>query len=219
VDDVWGIVVAGGAGNRFGSPKQFAMLAGRPVVAWSVAAAREALGHVVVVLPSGRTGDSFGADVVVVGGPSRSASVRNGLAAVPAEARVIVVHDAARPLAAPDLFRAVVRALQMPGVGGAICAVPVNDTLKRVDRPLVASGADVSALETLDRDTLVSVQTPQAFDADVLRRAHAAAGEAPDDAALVEATGATVRVVPGDPRNLKVTSPSDLALVQHLLGS
>ena len=213
---VWGVVVAGGAGSRFGGAKQFALLGGRPVVEWSVAACREALGHVVLVLPEGMTDEGFGADVVVAGGPSRSASVRNGLAAVPPDARVVVVHDAARPLATPRLFVAVVKALDEPGVAGAICAVPVVDTLKRVGR---AAGGNEAAVvvETLDREALVSVQTPQAFLAAVLRRVHAAGGEATDDAALVEATGATVQVVPGDPRNVKVTDPGDLSYLEHLV--
>ncbi|HUZ08576.1 MAG TPA: IspD/TarI family cytidylyltransferase [Acidimicrobiales bacterium] len=214
---VWGVVVAGGAGTRFGGAKQFALLGGRPVVEWSVVACREALGHVVLVLPEGMTDDSFGADIVVAGGRSRSASVRNGLGAVPADARVVVVHDAARPLAPPRLFVEVVKALDGPGVSGAICAVPVTDTLKRVGRPAGWSGAPDVVVETLGREELVSVQTPQAFIAEVLRRAHAGGGEATDDAALVEATGATVQVVPGDPRNLKVTDPEDLSYLEHLL--
>ena len=215
MQQVWGVVVAGGAGTRFGGAKQFALLGGRPVVEWSVAACREALGHVVLVLPEGMTDRSYGADIVVAGGGSRSASVRNGLAAVPADARVVVVHDAARPFASPRLFSAVVEALDPPEVAGAVCGLPVADTLKRVGRPLGASGAPV--VETLDREALVSVQTPQAFAAEVLRLAHAGEGEATDDAALVEATGATVQVVLGDPRNLKVTDPGDLSYLEHLL--
>jgi 2-C-methyl-D-erythritol 4-phosphate cytidylyltransferase len=171
------------------------------------------------VLPEGATGSSFGADIVVAGGPTRSASVRNGLAAVPAEARVIVVHDAARPLATPALFARVVAALSVPGTAGAICAVPVTDTLKRVAPGASPDDETRVVIETLDRADLVAVQTPQAFVADVLRRAHAAGGEATDDAALVEASGATVRVVPGDPRNLKLTDSHDLPLFEHLLGS
>jgi 2-C-methyl-D-erythritol 4-phosphate cytidylyltransferase len=98
------------------------------------------------------------------------------------------------------------------GADGAIPGVPVHDTIKVVD-------GDDTVTATLDRTTLVAVQTPQAFGADVLRRAHAQAGvgEATDDAALVEALGATVRVVPGDPRNLKITTPADLGLAEHLL--
>lgn len=209
---VWALVVAGGSGTRFGRPKQFALLAGRPVVAWSVAACRPAATGVVLVLPEGRLDRDFGADAVVAGGPTRSASVRNGLAAVPPDAAVVVVHDAARPLAGPALFLSVLAALDDPSVAGAVCAVPVTDTLKRVDR---ATGAVAG---TVDRGDLVAVQTPQAFRAGILRRAHAGDDDATDDAALVEGLGATVRAVPGDPRNVKLTTPADLAFAEHLLG-
>jgi 2-C-methyl-D-erythritol 4-phosphate cytidylyltransferase len=139
--------------------------------------------------------------------------VRAGLRAVGPEAEIVVVHDAARPLAGPELFKAVVAALEADGVAGAICAVPVTDTVKRVAR---ARGGDPSVVETLDRSQLVAVQTPQAFSVDVLRRAHEGEPEATDDAALVEALGLTVSVVPGDPDNLKLTTPADLARAEQL---
>jgi 2-C-methyl-D-erythritol 4-phosphate cytidylyltransferase len=217
VGDVWGVVVAAGSGTRFGGAKQFALLGGRPVVEWSIDACREALDHVVVVVPAGMTGGAFGADLAVAGGATRSASVRHGLAAVPSDASVVVVHDAARPLARPALFREVVDALSPPDVVGAICAVPVADTLKRVTQPSADEVATV--VETLDRRALMMVQTPQAFAAGMLRRVHAAGGDATDDAALVEAAGGTVRVVAGDARNIKLTGPDDLAYVEYLLGS
>ncbi|HVX23051.1 MAG TPA: 2-C-methyl-D-erythritol 4-phosphate cytidylyltransferase [Acidimicrobiales bacterium] len=217
---VWAVVVAGGSGTRFGRPKQFADLAGRPVVAWAVAAARAAVDGVVLVLPADQLpvapADRFGADRIVAGGASRSASVRCGLAAVPADADVVVVHDAARPLAGPELFVAVLDALADGVAGGAICAVPVADTLKRV-APDPSTPHRAAVTGTVDRDDLVAVQTPQAFPADVLRRAHATAGEATDDAGLVEALGATVRVVAGHPDNLKLTTPADLAYAEHLV--
>jgi 2-C-methyl-D-erythritol 4-phosphate cytidylyltransferase len=203
------VVVAAGSGRRFGAPKQFAFLGGRPVVEWSVSASRSVADGVVLVLPAGAT-EHHGADVVVPGGPTRSASVRQGLAAVPADIAVVVVHDGGRPLADPGLFSAVVGAVR-DGAAGAVCALPVAETIKRVagDPPVVAA--------TVPRVDLVTVQTPQAFDAVLLRRAHADAPEATDDAALVEALGATVRVVPGDPRNIKLTTPADLAYAEHLL--
>jgi 2-C-methyl-D-erythritol 4-phosphate cytidylyltransferase len=206
---VWAIVVAGGSGQRFGELKQFALLAGRPVAQWSVEACRPAASGVVLVVPSG-SGDhsGCGADRVVVGGASRSASVRCGLSAVPDEADVIVVHDAARPLATAALFDAVVAAAT--DHGAAICAMPVSDTIKRVDSGLV--------IGTLDRDQLVAVQTPQAFDAALLRRAHASGAEATDDAMLVELLGASVRVVPGDAHNVKITTPADLRAAEQFLG-
>jgi 2-C-methyl-D-erythritol 4-phosphate cytidylyltransferase len=211
VATVWAVVVAGGSGQRFGQMKQFALLAERPVVEWAVAACRPSANGVVLVLPRDAAVDvAHGADVVVEGGATRTESVRRGLAAVPEDAEVIVVHDAARPLASEALFRAVIEAVSSGGAGGAIPGVPVSDTIKVVD------GAH-AVTRTLDRSTLVAVQTPQAFGAELLRRAHAAGGEATDDAALVEALGATVRVVPGDPRNLKITTPADLGTAEHLL--
>ena len=211
---VWSVVVAGGSGQRFGRLKQFALLADRPVVEWAVAACRDSSSGVVLVLPPGAAAGAedrdYGADVVVGGGATRTESVRHGVAAVPETAEVIVVHDAARPLASEDLFRAVIDAVTAGGAGGAVPGVPVSDTIKVVD-----GSQWVTA--TLDRAALVAVQTPQAFDAALLRRAHANGTEATDDAALVEALGATVRVVPGDPHNLKITTPADLELAEHLL--
>jgi len=208
---VWSVVVAGGSGRRFGTLKQFALLAERPVVEWAVAACRASSSGVVLVLPAGEVGPmDFGAAVVVEGGATRTGSVCRGVAAVPETAEVIVVHDAARPLASEDLFRAVIAAVTTDGAGGAVPGVPVSDTIKVVD-----GSQRVTA--TLDRAALVAVQTPQAFDAVLLRRAHANGAEATDDAALVEALGATVRVVPGDARNLKITTPADLDTAEHLL--
>jgi 2-C-methyl-D-erythritol 4-phosphate cytidylyltransferase len=203
---VWAIVVAAGAGTRFGRPKQFAVLGDRRVLDWSVEAARTVAAGVVVVVPPGTTGDP-GTDWVE-GGATRSASVRAGLGGVPDDAGVIVVHDAARPLATAGLFAEVVAAV----LGGADAAVPgiaLSDTVKRVDGSRV--------VETLDRAHLVAVQTPQAFRAGALRAAHADEREATDDAALVEAAGGMVVVVAGDPGNLKLTRPEDLAVARALL--
>ncbi len=228
-EQVWTVVVAGGAGTRFGSHKQFAALGGRSLVAWALSAARSVSDGVVLVVPAGvpeagtgvldagtgaldghRAGVDGGADVVVYGGATRAESVRSGLAAVPASAGVVVVHDAARPLATPALFRAVVDAVQRPGgPAGAVPGVPVPDTVKQVAGGLVAA--------TVDRRDLVAVQTPQAFRADALRRAHAGGGDATDDAGLVEALGLDVAIVPGDPRNRKVTTPEDLVVAAALL--
>lgn len=210
---VWAVVVAAGGGRRFGRPKQFARLGGRPVVEHAVAACRSVADGVVLVLPEGSTDQSYGADRVVAGGATRSFSVRRGLEAVPTDAAVVIVHDAARPLARPALFAAALSALADGTAHGAICAVPVSDTLKRIDP---ATGV---VAQTVDRDGLVAVQTPQAFVAATLRRAHADDTDATDDAALVEALGATVVVVPGDPLNLKLTTPEDLALAELLLGA
>ena len=207
---VWAVVVAAGGATRFGRLKQFESLAGRPVLDWSVAAARSVAGGLVVVVPAPETARVCGAEAVVAGGPTRSASVRAGLDVVPGDAEVVVVHDAARPLAGADLFRAVVGAL-VPGVDGAVPGLPVAETVKEV--------AGDRVVTTLDRSRLVTVQTPQAFRADRLRAAHRAGGDATDDAGLVEDAGGTVAVVPGDPRNLKLTEPSDLAVLEALLRS
>ncbi|HLW45065.1 MAG TPA: 2-C-methyl-D-erythritol 4-phosphate cytidylyltransferase [Acidimicrobiales bacterium] len=211
---MWAVVVAGGSGSRFGRPKQFESLAGRPIVEWSVTAARKATDGVVLVLPESEVAraGSLGADVVVAGGETRSESVRKGLSHVPESVEVVVVHDAARPLASPALFAAVVAPLFEEDLDGVVCGLAIADTLKRLD----SDGSTVTG--TVDRSALVAVQTPQAFRASVLRRAHANAGDATDDAALVEAIGGTVRVVPGEPHNVKLTVPSDLALLEHLVG-
>ena len=218
---MWSIVVAGGSGRRFGQLKQFALLGGRPVLQWAVAACRTCSAGVVLVVPDASDApgdpDPHGADVVVTGGATRADSVRRGLAAVPADAEVVVVHDAARPLASPDLFVAVIAAVTDGGADGAVPGVPPSDTIKAVDE----SGR---VTDTLDRATLVAVQTPQAFRADALRRAHdeAAAGAsvgATDDAMLVEALGGTVQVVPGEPGNLKITDPTDLGAAERLLAA
>jgi 2-C-methyl-D-erythritol 4-phosphate cytidylyltransferase len=205
--EVWAVVVAAGSGSRYGGPKQYEMLAGRRVLDWSVDAARKAADGVVLVVPRERSADvEPAADTVVAGGDRRSASVRAGLAAVPASADVVVVHDAARPLASTDLFRAVIDAVAN-GADGAVPGVALTDTVKRVRDGVVE--------RTLDRDALVAVQTPQAFAAAVLRRAHAGKTDASDDAALVEAIGGRIVVVPGDVANVKLTTADDLADVEH----
>jgi 2-C-methyl-D-erythritol 4-phosphate cytidylyltransferase len=211
---VWSIVVAGGSGRRFGQLKQFALLGGRPVLHWAVAACRTCSAGVVLVVPDASGDhDPHGADVVVTGGATRADSVRRGLAAVPADADVVLVHDAARPLASPDLFVAVIGAVTEGGADGAVPGVPPSDTIKAVDE----SGR---VTDTLDRTTLVAVQTPQAFRAAPLRSAHVAASTgATDDAMLVEALGGTVRVVPGEPANLKITDPGDLGAAERLLAA
>jgi 2-C-methyl-D-erythritol 4-phosphate cytidylyltransferase len=198
---VWTVLVAAGSGDRYGAPKQYERLVGRRVLDWSLAAARASSDGVVLVVRADRTDEGEEADVVVAGGDTRSMSVRAGIDAVPADAEVIVVHDAARPAASRALFRAVVRAVE-DGADGAIPGMPVVDTLKR--------SQDGVVVETLDRRGLVNVQTPQAFRASALRDAHASQGEATDDAALVERAGGRVVVVPGEPNNIKLTRPADL---------
>jgi 2-C-methyl-D-erythritol 4-phosphate cytidylyltransferase len=204
----WAIVVAGGSGARFGGAKQFHALGDVRLVDRAVETASRAADGVVVVLPAGTEWDGPAVDAAVVGGATRAASVRAGLAAVPPSAEVVVVHDAARPLAGDALFAAVVDAVRA-GADGAVPGLPVADTIKRVAHDRV--------VETVSRDELIAVQTPQAFRAAVLRRAHAGGADAPDDAALVEAAGGAVVVVRGDPTNVKVTAPEDIAIVEGFL--
>lgn len=198
-DVVWTIVVGGGSGARFGSLKQFEQLAGRSVLDRSCETAEAASDGVVVVLPAAETARRPGA---VAGGATRAESVRRGLAAVPGSATIICVHDAVRPFASADLYRSVVAAVA-GGADGAVPGRPVTDTIKQVD-------GEGIVVATPARDGLVAVQTPQAFRADVLRRAHASAADGTDDAALVERIGGTIRVVDGEPDNLKITHPGDL---------
>lgn len=206
---VWAIVVAAGSGDRFGGPKQYQLLANRRVLDRAVDAVRAVSEGVVLVVAPDRPLDAEPqVDVVVHGGATRSESVRAGLAAVPDDADVVLVHDAARPLATPALATAVLAAVTT-GADAAVPALPVADTVKRV--------AGDTVLETFDRTTLVAVQTPQGFRADVLRKAHAESLDGTDDAALVEAAGGRVVVVPGEPHNLKLTRPDDLRIAEALL--
>ncbi|MBM3657136.1 MAG: 2-C-methyl-D-erythritol 4-phosphate cytidylyltransferase [Actinobacteria bacterium] len=195
---IWTIVVAAGAGTRFGGPKQFETLGDRRVMDWSVTIAREASDGVVVVLPP----DVAESEGGIAGGATRSESVRHGLAAVPKNATIICVHDAARPFANEDDFARVIDAIAN-GADGAVPAIPVADTIKVVDD----TG---QVIRTPSRGSLRAVQTPQAFRAEMLRRAHASRGESTDDAALVEAEGGKVVVVDGDVLNRKITTRDDL---------
>ncbi len=207
------LVVAGGRGERLGSerPKAFVILAGRPMLAWSIAALREVAGidQIVVALPPGeRAPDGC---VGVRGGSVRAASVAAALAA--SDGDPVLVHDAARPLLEPELAERVLAGLA--GVDAAIAATPVTDTTKEVD-------ADGLVRRTLDRAGLWAVQTPQAFRRGALERAldvpAAVLATATDEAWLIERAGGSVRVVAGARENLKVTTPFDLRIAGELLG-
>ena len=222
--NVWALVAAAGSGERLGidRPKAFAALAGRPLLAESLDRLDRCpwVDAIVVAAPPGweepaiLLSEELAANKVVAcvtGGVSRADSVREALAEVADEALVVLVHDAARPLVTDELVERVLGPLS-EGNDGVVPALPVHDTLKRVD------GGHV--LETVDRDGLVSVQTPQVFLADMLRRAYAVdSSGATDCASLVETMGGQVAVVEGDPRLLKVTTAADLALVEALLAS
>jgi 2-C-methyl-D-erythritol 4-phosphate cytidylyltransferase len=223
---VWAVLAAAGRGERLEAerPKAFAQLRGRPLLAESLERL-EASGwieSIVVVAPPGweepviLLAEELGCGKVVAsvaGGETRADSVRIGVEEVAADAAVIVVHDAARPLVSDEVVERVVAPLSQ-GWDGAVPGLAVVDTVKRV-------GPDGAIVETVPRGELVAVQTPQAFVADVLRRALASesASAATDCASLVEAQGGRVQVVDGDPRLLKVTTPEDLALVEGWLGA
>lgn len=209
----WAIVVAAGGGTRFGAAKQFARLGPTTVLDRAVAVAREACEGVVVVLPADAEWTAPEGVATTPGGATRSDSVRAGLALVPDGADgadVIVVHDAARPLASGALYARVIDAVRA-GADAAVPGIPVADTVKRVRDHMVVA--------TVPRDDLVTVQTPQAFRRAALAAAHAGAGISTDDAALVEAAGGTVVVVAGEPRNLKLTLAGDLELAEALLAA
>jgi 2-C-methyl-D-erythritol 4-phosphate cytidylyltransferase len=218
---VWAVLVAAGRGERLGvdRPKAFARLGKLPLLAEPLRRLDESewIDAIVVVAPPEweeptiLLAEELGVSKVaacVPGGATRSASVRAGLAEVPEDAAVVLVHDAARPFLPPEIVPRLLEALG-EGFDGAVPGLPVADTVKRAPGGVVA--------ETLTRDELVVVQTPQAFVASVLRAA--AAGEGSDCASLVEAAGGRVKVVPGDERLLKVTTPADLARVAAWLSA
>lgn len=217
------IVLAAGSGERLGwsTPKAFVALGGRPMLARAVASAFgcPAIDAAVVAAPPGSEDlahavlEPFGTHAVVTGGETRQASVRAALAAVPGEVRVIVCHDAARPLASPGLFSAVIAALDDGGVDGAVPVIPVPDTVKRVRGGLVVG--------TERREDLALAQTPQAFRASALRDAHARAATEgvafTDDAAALEWAGYRIATVAGEASNFKITDLEDLARAEQVL--
>jgi 2-C-methyl-D-erythritol 4-phosphate cytidylyltransferase len=215
------LLLAAGRGERLGAPKGFVQLEGRPLLALALETVRRcaSVDVIVVLVPAGdevQARELAGPDeIVAVGGDSRQASVRAGLDALDDLGRpvdAVVVHDVARPLAPSTLFDEVIAGLG--DADGVVPGVPVTDTVKRLDDGVVA--------ETLPREALVAVQTPQAFRLEALRRAHELAAKegflGTDDASLLERAGMRVVVVPGDPRNVKITEPHDLAVASLLAG-
>ena len=197
-------MVGGGSGQRFGTLKQYELLDDRRVIDHARATAARCTDGVVLVVPAADAEAEGG----VAGGDTRSESVRAGLAALPDDVDIGCVHDAARPLASDALFAAVIDAV-CSGADAAIPGVPVSDTIKIV--------ADGVVVETPDRSTLVAVQTPQAFRHSVLVDAHARAGVATDDAALVESAGGRVVVIDGEANNRKITMPEDLEWARRIV--
>ncbi|HWY89484.1 MAG TPA: 2-C-methyl-D-erythritol 4-phosphate cytidylyltransferase [Solirubrobacteraceae bacterium] len=236
---VLALIVAAGSGERLGAdrPKALVELAGRSLLQWSVdlMLAVEGIERIVVALPSGVSAPA--GTIGIEGGAVRSQSVARALqAAGPGDPEdLVVVHDAARPLASTELVRRSLAALADAGstsLDAAIAAAPVADTIKRVrgvpgvrrgDGADLAPGEVGVVVETLDRSALWAVQTPQVFRRAVLERALNVSGEvlaqATDDAWLVERLGGRVAVVPADGENLKITTPLDLSLAELLVAS
>jgi 2-C-methyl-D-erythritol 4-phosphate cytidylyltransferase len=222
--EVWAILAAAGQGERMGEkrPKAFVRLGRRPLLAESLERLDLStwVDGIVVAAPPGweepviLLAEEIGCErlsVTVAGGATRTDSVRAALAEVPAGAAVVVVHDAARPLVDDQILERVLTAVA-EGWDGAVPALPLVDTVKRVEGEQV--------VETLDRSALMAIQTPQAFAAGVLRAAYAdEAATATDCASLVEARGGRIRIVQGDPRLLKITTAADLQLVESWLAT
>jgi 2-C-methyl-D-erythritol 4-phosphate cytidylyltransferase len=224
--EVLAVILAAGAGERMGDgePKAFRELDGRSMLSRSAgsAAATPEVDALIVACPAGM-GERAASEIatlgktfaICVGGASRHASVRAAIAELPPSCRVVVCHDAARALVRPELFGAVLRRLASApaDVAAVIPAVPVADTIKRINGDEVA--------QTLARNDLRAAQTPQGFRARDLREAHRLAEDAglefTDDAAAIEWAGGRVLVIPGDADNLKITTERDLALAHALL--
>jgi 2-C-methyl-D-erythritol 4-phosphate cytidylyltransferase len=219
---VWAILVAAGRGERLGldQPKAFAKLGEDPLLAEPLRRldGSDWIDAIVIVAPAGweepaiLLAEELACSKVhacVAGGETRTDSVRAGLAEVREDALVVLVHDAARPLLPEEVIERVLAPLS-EGWDGVVPGLPVSDTLKRV-------AADGAVLETVPRDSLYAVQTPQAFLADALRSAVTGGAEATDCAGLVEEAGGRVKVVEGDTRLLKVTTADDLAKIASWL--
>jgi 2-C-methyl-D-erythritol 4-phosphate cytidylyltransferase len=222
--DVAALIMAAGRGDRFRGmvPKQLALVAGRPMVAWSIERFARCAGisSVYLVIPADQT-DAWRATLaepsgehvndLVEGGRRRQDSVRLGVEALPETVTHVLVHDAARPCLSDDLLARIVDALNAHDA--VVPVVPVVDTL------VVDTGNRVNAV--VDRANLAGVQTPQAFDRQLLLRAHRKAFtdglESSDDGSLVLALGETIETIPGDPTNIKVTYPADIAVAEAIL--
>lgn len=209
------VIVAAGSGERLGAggPKALVEVAGRPLYEWSLVACEDAtrIDRIVIAVPPGEEGSfDSGRATVVEGGATRSDSVAKALEAV--ETELVAIHDAARPLAVPELFDAAVSLLAgSQELDGVIVASPVPDTVKRVD-------ADGLVIETVDRSTLRLAETPQVFRTAALRVALEAGnpGQATDDASLVEANGGRIGLVEHPLPNPKLTYPGDIEVLEAL---
>ena len=211
------IIAAAGSGERFGAtlPKALISLGNRTLIEHAVAALAPVASEIVICAPAGyekQIQELVGSDItVVVGGTTRSESVRAGISALSGNAKYVLVHDAARALASTQLAKSVLAALEK-GEVAVIPGLELIDTVKSVD----AKGHVTS---TPDRTTMRRVQTPQGFDVEVLKKAHSTGANATDDGALVEALGHKVLIINGEERAIKITTPSDLATALSLLGT
>lgn len=214
------IVVAAGRGKRFGAAKQFADLAGRPILDWSLETFQrhEDVQEIVLVLPAGRAGKEYVGrfskiQAVAEGGKERQDSVWNGFCRLdPGSAGLVLIHDGARPLVSAGLISRIIKAGRRKKA--VIPALPIEETVKK------AAGGRV--IRTIDRDDLVRIQTPQAFAYPLLKKALEAARRGrfrgTDEATLLERLGETVWIVPGEPGNLKITTPLDISIAEAWLG-
>lgn len=202
------VVLAAGSGRRFQGLKQFAELGGKRLVDHAVEAVAQVADAVILVLPPDVAWDGRPVTTVVGGGLTRSASVRAGLAALPRATEIIVIHDAAHPLARPALFEAVIEQVEL-GADGAVPIIPIAETIGRC--------AGNQLMTTTPAEGAVLVQMPHAFRAAVLRDLYAGGLEARDEASLLVQAGRTVCTVPGDPGNLHIASWEDLGVAMRLL--
>jgi len=213
------IVVAAGVGQRYGSVKQTVPLKGKPVLAWCLESFEKSRGvsRIILVLREEIKEDFFvdrfsKISDIVIGGERRQDSVAAGFRKIdPSGAEIVLVHDGVRPFVSDELILRVIKAAEK--YGAAAPAVPITDTVKRIDGPWI--------LRTEDRASLYRAQTPQGFQYKILEQALDKAKkqslEGTDDAFLVEKTGNRVFLVPGDLENIKITTPQDLKIAEAFL--
>ena len=213
------IIVAAGYGKRMGKPKQFLEIGGKPMLERTLSVFEKAriIDGIILVVNEEDVGRakkiSFAKlKKVVTGGEKRKDSVYEGLKAVPPAAKIVAIHDGARPFVTSEMIEAAVAEAEV--FGAAVVGVPLTDTIKKVD------GVKLEVESSLDRQELWAAQTPQAFKTDIIMRAYEqgrAKHEVTDDATLVEKMGTKVKMVMGSPLNMKITRPDDLWVAEGIL--
>ncbi len=215
------IIAAAGIGARFGGPKQFYRFRRRPLINYCLTAFHRhpRIRHIILVVPAkaiARTLTLVAANgfrkvvAVIPGGKRRQDSVRNGFQQIPPNDSIVIIHDSARPFLPPAVIDRGITICRAHGA--AICGIPVSDTVKRVKQDRI--------VETVDRKGLYLIQTPQFFKRALLERVYRTVDFThlfTDEAAMVEAAGGTVRIFPGDKRNIKITDRSDIAVLKTIL--